>query len=72
MLVSGCATKDIISAEKCQWVREKGSWTYAHYSKCNNPEHKEGISGGGLQRYGKYLHESVIAKADKIFKNKSE
>jgi len=64
-LISGCATKDIIRTEKCQWIREKGCWTYAHYSKCDNPEHKEGGAGTCVQRYGKWLQDSVIGQGDK-------
>lgn len=43
-VMAGCATQeplDMLRGGKCQWVREKGDYTYTHYSKCDNPEHKE-------------------------------
>lgn len=76
VLMSGCATKDIIRADKCQWIRGKGHWTYTHYSKCDNPEHKEwGTGATCLQRYSRWFQDSVIGQADKSLEtsqNRSE
>jgi len=44
VMFAGCATKpplDIMRFGKCQWIREPGDYTYSHYGKCDNPEHKE-------------------------------
>lgn len=68
VLMSGCATRDIIRADKCQWIKEKGCWNYTHYNKCNNPQHKEGGAGTCLQRCGEWVQDAT----DKILNEKPE